>query len=147
MTPETISTADCSASNEPPPAPAGGRAPLPGPPPLRAPPDFFSPLAAPAPAAVWPEAQGDQLTPRQGEGIRANDRLTLPDGHRAVRALWAAMRFQGVKVKELSDKAGVSVATLQNWHCGFYQPSIIALDRALAVVGLQLTVEPKSRND
>jgi hypothetical protein len=88
---------------------------------------------------------GEQITTAAGPGGNGRP-LTVPsDGHLAVRALWAAMRLQGIRVDELASKAAVSVGALQNWHSGFSQPSIAALERALAVVGLQLTVEPRRR--
>ena len=146
----TAAGAPSAQRREPPPAPAASGVPLPGPPPLRPrrPEIFFRApdLAGEPAAAVQGDGDGDQTTLAAGSGGRVNARLSVPDAsHIGVRALWAAMRLQGVRVDELASKAGVSVSALENWHSGFAQPSLAALDRALAAVGLQLTVEPRSR--
>jgi DNA-binding phage protein len=133
----------------PPPAPGGlGN----GAPPLRAPPAIFFPMPSPARAPVRSggEPSAEPTAPGPGAGDRAaNAKLTAPDpeAHFAVRALWAAMRLQGVRVGEMASKSGLAVSTLENWHSGYSQPTLAALDRALAAVGLRLTVEPRQRGN
>jgi lambda repressor-like predicted transcriptional regulator len=133
---------------EPPPGLAPDHTPLPGPPPLRARPQNFAPLAAGTRAPVRSDdANGDQSAPGPGEGVPGR-RLTVPrDAHVTVRALWAAMRMQGIRLDELAARAGVTVNTLSNWRCGASMPRMEQLERALAVVGLQVTVEPRHRGN